>query len=122
MNEGLEALKYIKRDYTQFMSMYDKEQLDIIEKELKEGKMWKEQYEILKKELADLHESTLRTNFENAKEHQALDIIKNKCEIELDKEYGTHYLNIVCDYGYDMSAVCIKVSKEEYDLLKEVML
>lgn len=35
MSKGLEALKYIKRDYAQFMSMYDKEQLDTIEKELK---------------------------------------------------------------------------------------
>lgn len=52
---------------------------------------------------------------------KALEIIKNKCEIELGEENGSYYLHIDYDYGYDLGSVYIELTQEEYDLLKEVL-
>lgn len=58
---------------------------------------------------------------QDARCKKALEIIKNYCEVELDEENGRYFLNLECDYGYDMSVVYIEVTKEEYDFLKEIM-
>ena len=102
---------YIKDDY--------EDECEIIEQELKAYQELKEQYEILKKELADLHENTLRTNFENAKKLQALEIIKEKGIIlQFIKETYT-----VEQYNVGVYGTLVKqLTQEEYNLLKEALL
>lgn len=95
------------------------------------GQKTTENYEIIEKELKDFER--LKTSYlenllnEQSKEYiykklKALEIIKNKCEIELGEENGSYYLHIDYDYGYDLGSVYIELTKKEYDLLREVLL
>ena len=157
MSKGLEALKKIQDElYGHYdfkdISDYSKEQLEIIEKELKEAEEDKEVLEIFKNALTIEHHEpmliehndsedvisyTVRTLFtikqqeldkslrkalrewvlKNAfpKELKALEIIRN---IGILKPYetigGKCWLETMCD--------ATKITKDNYDLLKEVLL
>lgn len=144
MNKGLEALSKINSGavavHTPYegwqdenIRIYYAEEFNIIENELKAYQELKEQYEILKKELSDLHESTLRTNFEDAKKLTALEIIKEKkvnvpSLITLFKsqtsyeDYEHLWDNDIrwqLTKNWDIQFSRKKLTEEEYNLLKE---
>ena len=107
--KGLESLEIIKVRLSN--NATNKMCLKTIEKELKDYEEMKTSFNAITCENGNL-----------LKYKKAFEFIKNNCEIELDKEYGYYYLNISYDYGYDLGSVCIKLSQEEYALLKEVLL
>ena len=106
MSKGLEALKYLAIRYE--IARANQKELDIIEKELKE---LEERREMMRR----FNEACVPMVLDNETEKKlkALEIIKN---IGILKPYETSggqcWLETMCD--------ATKITKENYDLLKEV--
>lgn len=118
----LEILESIKRRYVQAISKtkfpkfteYEQEQFDIIENELKDYFVYKQDYKRVMKE----KNSLLKKYVKSQKELKALEIIK-------EKEVDVHRLKIyfsVYEYNRKYEEHEYHLTQEEYDLLKEVLL
>ena len=106
MSKGLEALKEFKSEFRPGVNVYANEYLDIIEKELKE-------YDGAKNHIEALHKERV----ENSLKLKALDIIKNK-KVDTVMFFWNVSLR---DYN-NIHSRKEKLTQEEYNLLKEVLL
>ena len=107
-SKGLKALKDIKTTYYDFFTRYDKEQFDIIEEELKE-------YEGAKSHIEALHKERV----ENSLKLKALEIIKKRL---IDMQDIVLYKTFSSFNQRRTLRGLLPIPKEEYELLKEILL
>ena len=101
MSKGLEALEKLRQNNVDNSHLFDDELLDTIEKEINQ---------------------LLKENLVLSIKEKAFEIIKKKFDINVYIMYtkGDYQLNIT-NLGSFVDEIYEKISKEEFDILKEVL-